>query len=653
MERLINFRAPEVQTALPVLLQDKSTKCNIIWATDPPEALQNVADDKSEITIPQLQQMGYEAILPRMMKQADTQQERTRKKGEVFSPAWVCNKMNNALDADWFGPDAPQSLFTEELPQSWQSIPEPVPFDKSHKWEKYVDSRRLEVTCGEAPFLASRYDAATGKMIPVDRRIGILDRKLRIVGENTSTEADWLKWAIRAMQSTYGYEYQGDNLLLARTNLLLTFIEYLQDRWRRSPTTKELKTVANIIAWNVWQMDGLHLSVPGGKPQSETEQLDLFSMFGTAEEQPPTVSCKVKDWRANRTQDFETIQEGSISMKFDYVIGNPPYQDETLGDNKGYAPPVYNKFLDASYEIADRVEMIHPARFLFNAGSTPKAWNEKMLNDPHFKVLDYEADASKLFHDTDIKGGVVISYRNRTKTFGAIQVFTKYKELNTIRNKVWSSPTESIMVVIYIQNRFDLMNLYREHPECKSGIGSDGRDSRFEKNIFVKIPLFKEEKFDGSIKTLGIYNGKRTWRYIDSIYVDTNHENLKKYKVVIPAANGSGEFGQPLSAPVIEMPMEAYTRSFIGIGAFDTKEEAEALLKYIKSKFLRAMLSVLKVTQMTNKDVWKYVPLQDFTSHSDIDWSKSIAEIDQQLYRKYGLTADEINFIETHVKEMA
>ena len=653
MERLINFQAAEIQAVLPILLQDKSTKRNVIWATDPPEALRDETDDKSEITIPQLQQMGYEAILPRMMKQADTQQERTRKKGEVFSPAWVCNKMNNALDADWFGPDAPKNLFTEELPQSWQTTPGPVLFDESHTWEKYVDSRRLEVTCGEAPFLASRYDAATGEMIPVGDRIGILDRKLRVVNENTADEEKWFKWAVRAMQSTYGYEYQGDNLLLARTNLLLTFAEYLQARWERLPTTKELHTVANIIAWNVWQMDGLHLSVPGGKPQPETEQLDLFSMFGAAEEQTPAISCKVKDWRSNKTQDFETIQEGSTSMKFDYVIGNPPYQDETLGDNKGYAPPVYNKFLDASYEIADKVEMIHPARFLFNAGSTPKAWNEKMLNDPHFKVLDYEADASRLFHDTDIKGGVVISYRNCTETFGAIQVFTKYKELNAIRNKVWSSSAKSIMAVIYIQNRFDLVNLYREHPECKSGIGSDGRDSRFEKNIFVKIPLFKEERFSGSIKTLGIYNGKRTWRYIDSVYVDTNHENLKKYKIVIPAANGSGEFGQPLSTPVIEMPMEAYTRSFIGIGAFDTEEEAEALLKYVKSKFLRAMLSVLKVTQMTNKDVWKYVPLQDFTAHSDIDWSKPIAEIDQQLYRKYGLTADEINFIETHVKEMA
>ncbi len=325
MERLIDFRAAEIQAVLPILLQDKSTNRNIIWATDPPEALRDVADDKSEITIPQLQRMGYETILPRMMKQADTQQQRTRKKGEVFSPAWICNKMNNALDADWFGTDAPCTFFTQELPQGWQTVQEPVPFDKAHKWEAYIDSRRLEVTCGEAPFLASRYDAATGEPLPVCNRIGILDRKLRAVSENTTTEADWLKWAKRAIQATYGYEYQGDNLLLARTNLLLTFTEHLQARLQRPTTTKELRTIANLIAWNVWQMDGLHLSVPGGKPQPETEQLDLFSMAGAADEQPPAVSCKIKNWRkgGNGTSlRFETIQEGSTSMKFDYVIGN-------------------------------------------------------------------------------------------------------------------------------------------------------------------------------------------------------------------------------------------------------------------------------------------------------------------------------------------
>ncbi len=421
MEQLIDFHAPEVQAVLDTLLKDKSAGKNIIWATDPPEELQTVmyepVTDRSQITTQQLGLTHYEVVLPRMMKQTDTQQQRTRKKGEVFSPAWVCNKMNNALDADWFGglgAGETAGQFTVELPQGWQTVETPVQFPacggKTPAWVQYVQSRRLEVTCGEAPFLASRYDAATGEMIPVARRIGILDRKLRVVNENAATEDEWRKYATHAVQSTYGYEYQGDNLLLARVNLLLTYAEHLQARWQRKPTKEELQPIANIISWNLWQMDGLHLSVPGGKPQPETEQLDLFSMFGAAEPQPPTVSCKVKNWRKGShgtAQNFETIQEGSTSMKFDYVIGNPPYQ-ETLQNTSD--KPIYNDFMDASYQISDKVELITPARFLFNAGKTAKVWNEKMLNDVHLKVLYYEPDSSKVFSNTDIKGGVAITY---------------------------------------------------------------------------------------------------------------------------------------------------------------------------------------------------------------------------------------------------
>ena len=185
MEQLIDFHAPEVQAVLDTLLKDKSTGKNIIWATDPPEELQTVmyepVTDRSQITTQQLGLTHYEVVLPRMMKQTDTQQQRTRKKGEVFSPAWVCNKMNNALDADWFGAlgtEQTTGQFTVELPQGWQTVETPVQFPacggKTPAWVQYVQSRRLEVTCGEAPFLASRYDAATGEMIPVARRIGIL-----------------------------------------------------------------------------------------------------------------------------------------------------------------------------------------------------------------------------------------------------------------------------------------------------------------------------------------------------------------------------------------------------------------------------------------------------------------------------------------------
>ena len=665
MEQLIDFHAPEVQAVLDTLLKDKSTGKNIIWATDPPEELQTVmyepVTDRSQITAQQLGLTHYEVVLPRMMKQTDTQQQRTRKKGEVFSPAWVCNKMNNALDADWFGAlgaEQTAGQFTVELPQGWQTVETPVQFPacggRAPAWVQYVQSRRLEVTCGEAPFLASRYDAATGEMIPVARRIGILDRKLRVVSENAATEDEWRKYATHAVQSTYGYEYQGDNLLLARVNLLLTYAEHLQARWQRKPTEEELQAIANIISWNLWQMDGLHLSVPGGKPQPEAEQLDLFSMFGAAEPQPPTVSCKVKNWRKGShgtTQNFETIQEGSTSMKFDYVIGNPPYQEmlENTSDR-----PVYNDFMEASYRISDKVELITPARFLFNAGKTPKEWNQKMLNDPHLTVLMYEQQSAKVFANTDIKGGVVVTYRDETKNYGEIGTFTSYPALNAIVKKVVHKGSfSSIEDWIFVQNKFDLEMLYTDHPEYRKIVGSGGKEKRLTTPIFSQLGVFSDERRNQTdLKILGLISNKRFYRYIDPKYIE-QHENLKKYKVILPKSNGSGAIGEVLSTPLIGEPLIGYTQSFISIGALDTKNEAEALLKYVKSKFMRTMLGVLKVTQDNNKSVWKYVPLQDFTAHSDIDWSKSVAEIDQQLYRKYDLTADEIEFIETHVKEMA
>lgn len=668
MEQLIDFHAPEVQAVLDTLLKDKSTGKNIIWATDPPEELQTVmyepVTDRSQITTQQLGLTHYEVVLPRMMKQTDTQQQRTRKKGEVFSPAWVCNKMNNALDADWFrglGAEESAGQFTVELPQGWQTVETPVQFPickgRTPAWVQYVQSRRLEVTCGEAPFLASRYDAATGEMIPVARRIGILDRKLRVVSENAATEDEWRKYATHAVQSTYGYEYQGDNLLLARVNLLLTYAEHLQARWQRKPTKEELQPIANIVSWNVWQMDGLHLSVPGGKPQPEAEQLDLFSMFGAAEPQLPTVSCKVKNWRKGShgtTQNFETIQEGSTSMKFDYVIGNPPYQ-ETLQNTSD--KPIYNDFMDASYQISDKVELITPARFLFNAGKTAKVWNEKMLNDVHLKVLYYEPDSSKVFSNTDIKGGVAITYRDGNAEFGAIGSFTPYNELNDILHRVKNHKSfvsiEKIVITSFAYHYTD--RLHEDYPDAASRL-SKGHAYDLKSNAFDRLSdVYQDEKPDDGhdyIRIFGRQNNERTYKFIRRDYVN-NVANLDKYKLFMPKANGTGAFGEVLTLPEISEPGVGATESFVSIGLFDTAEECDNLLKYIKSRFMRAMLGVVKITQDLTPSKWKYVPLQDFTAHSDIDWSKSVAEIDQQLYRKYDLTADEIEFIETHVKEMA
>lgn len=343
-------------------------------------------------------------------------------------------------------------------------------------------------------------------------------------------------------------------------------------------------------------------------------------------------------------------------MKFDFCIGNPPYNDEFggTGDNETYASPVYNTFIDAANGIADKVELIHPARFLFNAGSTPKAWNEKMLNDKSFKILHYEAESKAVFPNTKIRGGICISYHEDGANFGAIEVFTSNPLLNTITRKVrLSEGFSDITSIMYIQNRFDLDALYLDYPEYKKVIGSDGKDRRFETGIFEKIPIFAEEKQDSDdIAVYGVIKKKRCFRYFPRKYTDFEHENLDKYKVVTMKSNGEGVFGEAMSAFDILKPFEAFTRSFISLGAFDTEIEAENCRKYIKTRFARTMLYVKKVTQDNPIDSWICVPVQDFTPQSDIDWSKSIHEIDQQLYKKYGLSQEEIDFIETNVKEM-
>lgn len=335
--------------------------------------------------------------------------------------------------------------------------------------------------------------------------------------------------------------------------------------------------------------------------------------------------------------------------KIDVVIGNPPYQEESHGEQKLFTAPIYDKFMKSAYNIGDIVELITPARFLFNAGSTPKAWNREMLNDSHLKVVDYYADSSKVFKNVDIAAGVVVTLHDNNKKFGAIEVFTPYPELNSIRQKL--SPIvekDNLSEHIYVQNKFNLGVLNAKFPD------NIRTDKRLESNIFAKYPTIFTDKQENStqIPIFGVLRNNRMFKYIDGKFLDLTHENLYKYKVLVPKTNGVGVFGEPLVNPIIEGPDKGYTRTFIGIGALDTQNEVENLFKYIKSKFVRVTLDILKVTQDTAKAKWRFVPWQNFSSNSDIDWTKSIPEIDQQLYKKYNLSDDEIAFIEKNVKEM-
>lgn len=504
-----------------------------------------------------------------------------------------------------------------------------------------VDARVIEVACGEAPFIVSRYDAESGEEFKLENRVGILDRKLRAI-KHAHSRDEWLTLSLRAFQSVYGFELQPDSLMMARLNLFVTFNEYYKSAWPDAPKDDLFKIiqaqVIDAIVWNFWQMDGL-----------EFFNDDLGDLFTE-----PRRKYIIKDWRNNTKGDFRTMAEKKI---FDFCISNPPYQDDVKnpGDR---ANPLYHKFMDMDYKIADVVEIIHPARFLFNAGQTPKAWNEKMLSDPHLKVLRYEPDSKKFFRNADIKGGVAVTLRDINKNFGAIGSFSPFPELNSILQKVRDIEGEDsayLDSVVSSRGMFRLTPLFFEDfPYASSKLG-EGTGNMIVSNIFHKLPevfLDKPPKnHEVYLKILGRVDNRRVFKFIKRAYV-VNNDFIDAYKIFVPKANGSGAIGEVLSTPLIGEPLIGVTDTFICIGRYENLMEAENAFKYIKTKFARTMLGILKVTQDNPRAVWRYVPLQDFTASSDIDWSKNIPEIDAQLYAKYNLEQSEINFIESHVRSM-
>lgn len=342
-------------------------------------------------------------------------------------------------------------------------------------------------------------------------------------------------------------------------------------------------------------------------------------------------------------------------MKFDFVIGNPPYQDESVGEQKKYAPPVYHYFLEEAYKVGRCVEMIHPARFLFNAGATPKAWNDMMLKDIHLKVNYYEQDSSKIFSNTEIKGGVAITYHDSSKDFGAIGTFTIYKELNDILHKVMKSGNfVGFNTIVYGRNIYRFTNrLHEDYPDIVNKL-SKGHAYDLVSNIFDKIPEVFSDTNNDIQNAIGVYGRKENTRvllYTKAEYI-SNDDNIDKWKIFISNINGNGVFGETLTKPIIGEPNTCSTETFISIGALKTEQETQALMKFIKTKFCRALLGTLKITPHNSKDTWKNIPLQDFSESSDIDWNTSITNIDRQLYSKYRLSEEEIHFIESKVKEM-
>lgn len=348
----------------------------------------------------------------------------------------------------------------------------------------------------------------------------------------------------------------------------------------------------------------------------------------------------------------ELVEEAFDHVKFDVVIGNPPYQNEGIGD-VARDEPIYHKFMDLSYEIADKVALITPARFLFNAGQTPKVWNKRMLEDKHLKVVYFEQKSDVIFPNTDIKGGIAVTYRDANRDYGAIGTFTPIEWLNELLEITRRKTSRSFNEYLFGKSSYKFTDvLYQRHPELRGRV-SKAEEKSIGSNVFEKLPeIFSNELAEGKVGIYGRLDNERVLKYVDADFID-QHPNLNKYKVFLPASNGSGSIGEVLSTPLVGTPLVGHTQTFISFGAFDTEEEAENCLKYIKTDLARALLGTLKITQHNqSKEVWSNVPWFDFNDYSKIDWTKSVSEIEKQLYNYFEVPQDIIDKLKENIKVM-
>ena len=354
---------------------------------------------------------------------------------------------------------------------------------------------------------------------------------------------------------------------------------------------------------------------------------------------------------------------GGNEMKFDAIVGNPPYQ-MLDGGAAASATPVYNSFVDLSkYINPNFVSMIIPSRWM-TGGKGLDDFRDSMIHDRRFKVLHDFADSTDCFSSVDIKGGVCfflwgsnhndkckcyrhtidgIDYSCRYLVEGEDEIFIRESMLVSVKEKVETLKEESFSTIVSARKPYALA------AETMRNAKKFG------------LPEFSAKKIPGGYRVLGLLdNQRRGYKYIPKNYPldeikkgsDKYNKGFDKYKVFIAEAYGCGALGEIPSTPVLSTPGDLCTETFLQLGPFNTEIEAKNLISYIRTKFFRALVGIIKQTQHTTQKVYKYVPLQDFTPNSDIDWSKSIPEIDQQLYKKYNLSQGEIDFIESKVKPM-
>ena len=661
MEELIKLDAYPIRGLVGRLLQDKTTRKNILFASDSYAGYGAGYRDDSQMTEGVL--LGFDScdIQPRVYKAAAEQTERTRKRAEVFTPAWIVNQMNNHCDAEWFGR---ADVFNHQEGQVWTVSTEPVTFPEGKDWKQYVDSRRLEITCGEAPYIVSRYDTSTGEIIPIERRIGILDRKLRIVNENAADEAEWFKWAFRAFQSVYGYEYQGDNLLIARMNLLYTLADYIESKWHRQATQKELEKFLNVICWNFWQMDGLNDTPPYGIPSDEVVQMSLFDdEEETADDE--IVYCKIYDWRKDISKLFKGLKKRGKGMKFDFVIGNPPYQEEAdiVVTTNGQKPRknIFHYFQIAADDLSSEgTVLIYPGgRWLHQSGKGLKEFGKNQINDIRLKSVIFYPESKVVFgKSADLSDGITIVIKSQDKKTGGF----KYKYMMDFDSGITvdvDNPGDDLLplnpndliVAKKIKGFVEKNNLSYLHdailPRSLFAIESDF----VEKNP-TKATLYTDSMvvdYSKSVKLLTNDRagkaGRAKWFVVDRNEIKHNKEYIDKWQVIVSSANAGGQKRDNQIA--IADNHSAFGRARVALRSFDTYDEALNFYNYCNTYIIRYSFLM---TDEALSSLGKQVPdLVNYKDNTIIDFN---GNLDEQLFSLIGFTNDEIDYIKYRIDNL-
>lgn len=698
---------------LEVLLKDYSTKRNIIWATDDYSELGAGYSTSDEITVEAITGTNGNIIMPRSVKSKETQGNRTRNMAEVFTPTWICNKMNNLVDDAWFGRE---NIFNVEEKTVWNTCIEKIVFPNKNKtgagsWMDYIAAKRLEITCGEAPYLVSRYDTVTGDTIPLENRIGILDRKLRVINEKVRNFKDvdrakkrWLKLAKLAVQNTYGFEWQGDNVLLARENLLYTVIDYFKAKFSDEMPTEWLLELAKIIAWNIWQMDGIKCVVPNSchdyKKQRKPVEPSLFDVraFGATTLKRSVslcdvnedelqkcqgclkdnvdlhngIYCKVKNWSNGKIYKFKDLlskRESEIDMcrdfKFDVVIGNPPYQTESTEtvSTTNNQKPVKNVFqhLQQGANLLSRKKtcLIYPGgRWIHRFGKGLQDFGLEQINDRTLEKVIFYPLAHEIFEKVQIADGITIVVKDMDKTDE--HFVYEYRQGDSSKSVIVKIPGENLLPLnprdIEICEKID------------AGVRNNGiaylHNAILPRSLFKIESNFVEENPDkvseylpnmeyDKQKVIKLFTndkagkmGRAKWFLADKAIITSNVEYIKQWQVVVSSANAGGQ-KRDNQIEIID-DNSAFGRSRVALRSFATKEEAVNFFEYANSYLIKY---AFLMTDESLTSLGKRVPdILNYKSNNGlVDFSK---DINKELYSLFKLDEAEITYIEEKVKSI-